>query len=198
MFCPKCGTASAITQKFCRGCGSDLEIVSAALTGALTTTTKKSGKKNAQNDCGDEIPSSVDDLWTSVIRNGLSALAFIAIAIFLTVTNKMGGSVWGFWLLIPGFAMLGTSAASYFKIKRIERRRAEFNQFAATQSVFPPDFQTQQTSLPPPRQSFVNEVYQSPRVTGELVMPPSVTENTTRHLAHETENPTALFQSEKK
>ena len=35
MFCPKCGTKNPEDGKFCRSCGSDLAVVSAALSGGL-------------------------------------------------------------------------------------------------------------------------------------------------------------------
>ncbi|MCB1024984.1 MAG: zinc ribbon domain-containing protein, partial [Acidobacteria bacterium] len=36
MFCPKCGTKNPNKGKYCRKCGSDLELVSDALSGKLS------------------------------------------------------------------------------------------------------------------------------------------------------------------
>ena len=201
MFCPKCGNKAIDGTKFCRSCGQDLEVVSGALTGALTLPNQ--GKKKKKNKDDDEHSNDPDKLWSSFITNGLSGLAFIVVAIFLTVTGISGGHVWGFWLLIPGAGMLGSGIASYLKAKRIEQRLASgqaSNAFGLpTANLQDAPFNQlnqplSQTDLPPARQTFA-DIYESPK-TGELVLPPnSVTENTTRHLSHESENPTAMFQS---
>jgi hypothetical protein len=193
MFCPKCGGQAIDGTKFCRSCGSDLEVVSAALTGKLAVPNQKSLKKSKKDDC--EETNDPDKLWASFIRNTLVGLAFIAIAIYLTLSGTIGGNVWGFWLLIPGAGSIGGGISSYLKAKRIERTRAEFQSFAARNAA--PMFPAQpNTALPPNKTNFA-DFYQPPVPnTGELVMPPaSVTEGTTRHLSHETENPTSLFQN---
>ncbi len=38
MYCPTCGTTASAEQKFCRACGTNLQIVSQALSGQLTTS----------------------------------------------------------------------------------------------------------------------------------------------------------------
>ena len=194
MFCPKCGTQGIDGTKFCRNCGADLEVVSAALTGKLALPNQKSLKKAKKDNC--EETNDPDRLWSSFIRNTLVGLAFIAIAVYLTVSGKMGGNVWGFWLLIPGAGSVAGGISSYLKIKRIERTRREFQSLATARNDAPVFANHQNSSLPPNRANFA-DLYQPPaQNTGELVMPPaSVTEDTTRHLNHETENPTALFQS---
>ena len=195
MFCPKCGTQAIDGTKFCRSCGADLEVVSAALTGKLALTNQNSLKKSKKDDC--ENSNDPDRLWNSFIRNTMVGLAFIAIAIYLTVSGKMGGNVWGFWLLIPGAGSVAGGISSYLKIRRIERTRREFQSLAAAGRNDAPLFSAQSSFALPPNSRNFADLYQPPAPnTGELVMPPpSVTEGTTRHLTHETENPTALFQN---
>lgn len=195
MFCPKCGTQAIDGTKFCRSCGSDLETVSAALTGKLVAPSQKDLKKSKKDQ--DQESNDPDKLWSSFFRNSMVGVAFIAIALYLTLTNTIGGSVWGFWLLIPGAGSLGGGIASYLKAKRIERTRAEFNSFAARAGGAPMFPVQPNSALPPTAANFANLYAPPARNTGELAMPPaSVTEGTTRHLSHETENPTALFQSQ--
>lgn len=199
MFCPKCGTQAVDGTKFCRSCGADLEVVSAALTGKLALPNQKSLKKSKKNGCDEDAETNdPDKLWSSFIRNTLVGLAFIAIAIYLTLSGTIGGHVWGFWLLIPGAGSVGGGISSYLKAKRIERTRAEFQSLAdgkntAAPTMFPADANT---VLPLNKANFADLYHPPVPNTGELVMPPpSVTEGTTRHLSHETENPTALFQN---
>lgn len=163
----------------------DLNPVSAILSGRLSLA--KSGKLKVNDD--DENSNDPDKLWSSFISNGLTGLAFVAIALILTITNAAGGSVWGFWMLIPGGACLGKGLSSYLKAKRLERREAQFLNRASNN--FLPDYAVTQTDqLPPQRETFAN-FYQAPAPnTGELIEPPqSVTEHTTRHLqtTHESE-----------
>lgn len=190
MFCPKCGTQAIDGTKFCRGCGTDLEPVTAVLSGALTLS---KSKKLRHEDRREEYEKSNDPdrLQSIFITSSLTGLAFIAIALFLTFTNTIGGSVWGFWLLIPGAGSLGSGIASYFKAKRIERRNSSAG-FA--QNPFLPDAQTNQflpgttaRNLSPARPALFDDF--AARNTGELVAPPtSVTEHTTRHLQTFDEN----------
>lgn len=194
MFCPKCGTQAIDGTKFCRSCGSDLETISAALTGKLIPANQKDLQKSKKDE---ENSNDPDKLWNSFIRNSFVGVAFIAIALYLTLTNTVGGSVWGFWLLIPGAGSLGGGVASYLKARRIERTRSEFNSFAARANAAPL-FPVQANSALPPKSVEFADLYAPPaRNTDELAPPPaSVVEGTTRRLTHETENPTALFQSQ--
>ncbi|MEP6925313.1 MAG: zinc-ribbon domain-containing protein [Pyrinomonadaceae bacterium] len=195
MFCPKCGTKAIEGTKFCRSCGSDLEVVSAALTGKLVAPNRKDLKKARKEDEW-ENTNDPDKLWSSFIRNSMVGLAFIAIALFLTFTNTIGGSVWGFWLLIPGAGSLGGGISSYLKIKRIERTRAEFQSLATMRNAAPMFPNQPNAALPPNSTNFADLYTPPPRNTGELVMPPaSVTEGTTRHLSHQTESPMAFSQN---
>lgn len=193
MFCPKCGSQNAENVRFCRSCGLELENVSAALTGRLSLQ-KNNGKKGCDDESNDP-----DKLWNSFISKTLTGLAFILIALYLTISGTIGGNVWGFWLLIPGAASLGGGISSYFKAKRIEQRRAEIASFSQSNAAFPNSSAPANNALPPRQTLFASE-YAAPaaRNTGELLSPPaSVTENTTRHLDLNTEGETINLPRQK-
>ena len=189
MFCPKCGSQNAENLRFCRSCGTELEAVSAAMSGKLTLRNNNSRDDNESSDDSDK-------LWNSFITKTLTGLAFIFIAIFLTVSGKLGGNVWGFWLLIPGAGALASGISSYAKIKRLEREANRVNSNSMNAELPP---QAANSALPPRQTVFAND-YASPaaRETGELFAPPaSVTENTTRHLNINAENETVNLPQQK-
>ena len=191
MFCPKCGTNTIDGTKFCRSCGMDLNAVSAILNGKLTLA--NSGKLQASRD----ETSVLDKAWSNTISSGAVGLAFIFIALFLTLSNAANGSRWGFWMLIPGAACLSSGVASYLKAKRIERRDAL--KISRATNEFLPDFAVNQANQLPPQRETFNSFYSAPtRNTGELVEPlQSVTEHTTRHLQTNPESETINLPAQK-
>ena len=48
MYCPNCGSETQTDSKFCRLCGTDLNIVSQALTGQLQTASEQTPSKESQ------------------------------------------------------------------------------------------------------------------------------------------------------
>lgn len=191
MFCPKCGSQAIDGTKFCRSCGSDLEVVSAALTGNIALPDRKS-RRDRRSDCAKDP----DALLSSAITSSIGGTAFIVIAIFLTLTNTIGGSVWGFWLLIPGAYSLGSGIASYLKAKRVERQNAVRLNAMQNAAALPLQPQNSNASLPP--QSLFGGYAPPARNTGELAVPPaSVTENTTRHLQMNSEGETINLPQQK-
>ena len=195
MFCPNCGTQAIAGTKFCRSCGTDLDVVSAALTGKLVAPNQRRSRNSKGSEDNIKDP---DKLWSNFITNSLIGLAFITIAIFLTVTGVMGGRVWGFWLLIPGAGSLGSGLSSYFKVKSLERKRAEFNSLATASdnsNLFP----NHSNPALSPQSNDWNNMYTPPaQNTGELAVPPtSVTEGTTRHLQMNTEGETVNLPNQK-
>ncbi|HZH33284.1 MAG TPA: zinc ribbon domain-containing protein [Pyrinomonadaceae bacterium] len=186
MFCPKCGTQGIDGTKFCRSCGSDLEIVAAAMNGQIALPDKENEKQFTN--CDDENSNDPDKLWKSFIQSSLIGLAFIVISIFLTITNTSNGAKWGFWMLIPGAACLGTGIASYYKAKRSEQRKRALYP-GVRNTPLPPVSQHFGGALPPQQTSFYDPPLASAQKTGDLfASPSSVTEGTTRHLKHETES----------
>jgi hypothetical protein len=183
MFCPKCGTKNPEAGKFCRSCGADLSVVSSALTGdrreiadALSGDDKRSRRLRARTD--------PDEAWTGGIRQSILGVGFLIISMVLFFTNVAGGSAWWWAMLFPGFSMLASGIAGIVRARRLERRQAvgfaSVNQGAVGGGVGG-------GVLPPAQTEFVRP--DSAYSTGDLV-PPSVVENTTRHLSIDKEGET--------
>ena len=170
MFCPKCGTKNPETGRFCRSCGADLGNVSAALTGKLTN----------QQPLVDRKGKPIN--WESAIAKIFSGLAFLAVSIALAFSQM--GRGWWFWLLIPAFGALGSGVARVIQLKKMESQGVSIapqntqNTFSAT---------PQNTALPPTQTEYVAP--DSRYKTGDLV-PPSVTEASTRNLQMDSEGET--------
>jgi hypothetical protein len=101
-------------------------------------------------------------------------IAFLLVA-FSVMKFAPGGRMWWFWMLIPAFTMLGGGVAEYVRVKQ---SKSEESKLPGMESrPFMPPMSARLSALPP-------------RNTSELVQPPSVTENTTRHLDQSPEAPT--------
>jgi hypothetical protein len=107
-----------------------------------------------------------------------SGLAFLAVAIALAFSIGRG---WWFWLLIPAFTSIGAGVAQYIQLKKAEKTGVVF---APSANAIPPGHNAR---LPSPQTEFVAP--ESRYKTGDLV-PPSVTEGTTRHLEPDSEGKT--------
>lgn len=171
MFCPKCGQQNPETGKFCRSCGTDLGNVASALTGSLAAPQLLLDHKGK--------PVS----WDRAIAKFFSGGAFIVVAIALAFTGKGGG--WWFWMLIPGFTCLGAGVAQYVQLRKAERGMPVYSPGVAEPQTIP---QGQNSSLPPARTQWTAPA-DSRYKTGDLV-PPSVTDSTTRHLEMDPEGRT--------
>ena len=175
MFCPKCGTQNPDNGKFCRSCGTDLGNVSQALTGHLPVRQPLVDRKGR--------PVS----WDRAIMKIFTGLAFMVVACVLAVNG--GGRGWWFWLLIPAFTSLGAGVAQYVQLKKAERGQPVYNPMvsgSALGGVNP-------SALPPNQTEYVSP--NSRFKTGDLV-PPSVTDNTTRHLEMDSEGKTMALPKE--
>lgn len=170
MFCPKCGQQNPENGKFCRGCGTDLGNVTNALSAPPVSQSlvDKKGK-----------PVS----WEGAITKFATGFAFLAIAIVLGVTNMAGGRVWWFWMLIPAFTMIGSGVAQYVQLKKAEKGLLPQTPIESKPNLTAGP----NTALPPAQTSWVTP--ESRYKTGDLV-PPSVTDGTTRHLEMDSEGKT--------
>ena len=165
MFCPKCGTQNPEDGKFCRKCGTDLVGVSEALLGGSSNYAGSKKKKKKK-------PS-----WDSAFGSISIGVAFLFIAGILGYTGAAGGHVWWYWMLIPGFSMIGSGLATVMRIRSME-------QPAAPSASVPVQgqFEGRETqALPPNRTSYVSPDTDPGYETGDLV-PSSVVENTTKLL----------------
>lgn len=167
MFCPKCGGQNPEEGKFCRSCGTGLGNVSRALSAP-------SQPQRLVNRKGKPVH------WEGTIAKLCTGLAFLVISIALAFSNT--GRGWWFWMLIPAFGSLGTGIAQFMQLRRAEKGQPGFG---------PPDSSVianqSSPALPPQQTEWVAS--DSPYKTGDLV-PPSVTDNTTRHLELDSEGQT--------
>lgn len=174
MYCPKCGTENPEDGSYCRKCGTDIASVGAAL----------SGESHDYTGMG-EADEKKKVTFESAFGKLAMGVAFMVISFILSGV-PMGWS-WWFWLLIPAFAMLGSGVAQIMRLhsqgafesdyqKRSKMRTGELSGSKAGAAL--PEAQTDFVAPDSPRYE-----------TGELV-PPSVVENTTRHLEMDKEGQT--------
>jgi hypothetical protein len=121
--------------------------------------------------------------WEGALTKAFMGVAFVVISIALAVTGA--GRGWWFWMLIPGFMFIGGGLAHVLQLKRAEKSGANFA------AVNQPQIGSQPAapSLPPTQTPYVSPAVESRYKTGDLV-PPSVTEGTTRHLQADSEGET--------
>ncbi|MBK7392693.1 MAG: hypothetical protein IPI64_05240 [Chloracidobacterium sp.] len=167
MFCPKCGQQNPETGKFCRGCGTDLGNVTQALSGKPVQPAPILDRRGR--------PVS----WERAIPKLFMGFAFFAVALALAFSGT--GRGWWYWMLIPAFTSLGAAVAQIVQLRKAEKGGVVFS--SAPDSL--PS--NHSTALPPSQTEWAAP---DPRYkTGDLV-PPSVTDNTTRHLEMDSEGKT--------
>jgi hypothetical protein len=169
MFCPKCGIQNPETGKFCRSCGTDLGNVSDALSGKLQ---RAQGCVNSKG-----RPITLESALTKFFMG----IAFLAVSIVLGVSAM--GRGWWFWMLIPALMFVGSGIAQYLQIRSAGQNGARFA--PVDQNVV--SGAAQNAALPPQQTNFVSP--ESRYSTGDLV-PPSVTDSTTKHLELNSEGET--------
>ena len=162
MYCPKCATENSDETKFCRSCGSNLSLVPQALTGRLPEA--RSGRRRHR-----DRDRALDPANPATLANGITkafmglGFLFVSLAVFAFAP---AGRIWWFWMLIPAFTMLGKGISEIVSFK------------------YGPNL-TQGTSKPamPP----VAHTGELPARSEAIFSPPSVTEQTTRHLDPKTD-----------
>lgn len=178
MFCHKCGTKNPDDGKFCRSCGTDINVSAKALSSEVKL-------KDVYVDRRGRVRSNdPDDIWSSGIRQTLMGIGFFIISMALLFTNVAGGKSWWWAMLFPAFSLFAAGIGSIAKARRLEQRKLE-NSGVVQQNQLP-DSQSN-NALPPIQTEFVAP--ESRYKTGDLV-PPSVVENTTRHLEIDKEGET--------
>ena len=186
MFCPKCGTENPDTGKFCRSCGTDLGGVNLALSGKLSGIVDKTGCST-----GDPVKDAIRrsdpaEVSADGVRAIVSGIGFLIVSVVLLTTGVAGGKAWWWAMLFPAFTFLAKGISDMVKSRKMEKSRAGFGQMANL-SIGGNSFQT--STLPPAQQQFVAPLAESRYKTGDLV-PPSVTDDTTRHLQMDQERQT--------
>jgi hypothetical protein len=182
MFCPKCGTQNPETGRFCRSCGADLGNVSAALAGNLPADAAYKAERKGRSHSNDP-----DELWSLAIKDFIMGFGFLVVAIILFVTNVAGGYAWWWAMLFPAFSLIAVGASRMAKVSRMEKKKQSGEISAAQTQQFMPD--QPNAALPPTQTDYVRP-QKSVYDTGELAVPPSVTEDTTRHLQMDSEGET--------
>ncbi len=180
MFCQKCGTQNPDNGKFCRNCGIDLAVALEPRGINLKPSEYYIDRK------GKVRSNNPDDLWGSGIRNTILGIGFLIMSMALLITNVAGGNKWWWAMLFPAFSLLASGISNIAKSKRLEKKNLPMQpQTQPTLFAQPPT----NSSLPPSQTNYVkpqSSIYD----TGELAAPPSVVEDTTRHLEMNSEGET--------
>jgi hypothetical protein len=179
MFCPKCGVQNPEEGIYCRSCGTDLGNVSAALTGKLPVNDRHSPRGITRRGRGFRSPG---ETFAAGIREVIVGAGFLIAAILLLITNAANGHTWWWALLIPGFGALarGISNVIAYNMNKGGQNVLAQGQASLNQVNRAP-------GLPPTQTEYVSP--DSRYKTGDLV-PPSVTDSTTRHLEMDSEGKT--------
>lgn len=181
MFCPKCGTKNPKDGKFCRKCGTDLSTVSDAIGGNLPINQRYNTDKHKKRKAS----------WETAMSKFFMGLAFLVVAIILGVTGAAGGKAWWFWMLIPAFGMIGAGVAQIIQLKEY-KQYVEKDLIDDTKQIE----NQQHQALPSTQTEYVENFPATKYQTGDLV-PPSVVENTTRHLEMNAEGETMALPKDK-
>ena len=171
MFCPKCGQQNPETGKFCRACGTDLGNVANAMSGSMPVQAPAQPLVDRKGK-----PVS----WESAMGKLFMGIAFFVVSVVSVVSGKGGG--WWYWMLIPGFMFFGMGIAQWVMLKKAEKGLPV--SLPNSQPVIAP---SQISALPSAEQQWAPT--ESSYKTGDLV-PPSVTDPTTRHLELDSEGKT--------
>lgn len=184
MYCPNCAAENTDGARFCRVCGANVSLVPQAMTGTLPDAPAAVGfdAEGKPYDATGRRTREREPSFDKAIKNIFMGVGFLVVAIALSFSRM--GAMWWFWMLIPAFTMLGGGVAEYIRVKN----KKQIGPSAWPSIPTMPPATPRASALP--RSNAVEPNMYASRDTGELVPPPSVTENTTRHLDLSTEAPT--------
>jgi hypothetical protein len=178
MFCPRCAAHNIDDARYCRVCGADISLLPQVLSGELnaelaeaddTAVDRKSKRKRKEREKEREKEKEKNKppTFEKAYENIGVGISFILISIMIAIFMP-GGRFWWFWMLIPALACAGEGVGQLMRVKR------EMALGALRAPHLPAAGVDESRHLPPQRN------------TTEIMMPPpSVTENTTRHLGVE-------------
>lgn len=171
MYCPKCGTENTDTASFCRGCGSNISLVPQALTGTLRepeavdeSRLSRRERRELKRERERKKPPSLEGAVVPFFGGIGFVLVGLAIMLFMP-----GGNMWGFWMFIPAFFMIGAGISEYLRWKQTQKTPP----LPAYTPPLAAPARPHATDLPPRRD------------TAEVYAPGSVTEGTTKLLERE-------------
>jgi len=127
IYCPRCAAQNIEDAKFCRSCGTDISLISQALTGYLPPPPpaikdkKTSGKKTA----------SIEEAMSTLFVGVAFLLIVLGGAIFFT-----GGFMIWIWMLIPGFGCVGSGIGKYLQFRHDRQPKIG----TAIRNLEPPSF----------------------------------------------------------
>lgn len=192
MFCPKCGTKNPEDGKFCRSCGADLAGVSAALGGAVPAKSDDWGMGDWAGNAGaahihHEAKRRKDpnEIYGDSIRSIISGVGFLIVSMALLITGVAGGKAWWWAMLFPAFTFLAKGISDLMKSRRMTQTQQQVNFVPPAGNAIGSN--QSNNALPPQQADFIAP--DSRYKTGDLV-PPSVTDSTTRHLEMNAEGET--------
>lgn len=163
MYCPNCGNHQSNEKRFCTICGTNLSAVSAALSGRLPAAGAPATELI-------EAEARYKRQLAAAIQHGAPGLGLLIAALLMLFFRPIAGA-W-FWicfgLTIGGVSTLGKGLTLYLLA------RSEWNAALARAQANAPH-QSFAASSPPAQ-------FNPPLPTSPDLTPPSVTEQTTRHL----------------
>lgn len=181
MFCPKCGTENPETGKFCRSCGVDLGNVSAAMSGNLPANLTNAGVAHIHHEA--KRRNDPNEVYADAVKSIISGIGFLVVAMALLFTGVAGGKAWWWAMLFPAFTFLAKGISEYLKYGKMQQSQ----QMIAPNSGNFIGASVPNAALPDVRTEFVAP--ESRYKTGDLV-PPSVTDSTTKLLEIDSEGQT--------
>lgn len=166
MNCCKCGDRYDESVSFCRRCGTELRNSSLTLAAQNLQSTRSMRGRLVKANSKDP-----DELTSNGVGSVIVGDGFFMVAVILSAINSSVSSPLWLFLLIPAFYFFGKGFADVLHARQIRRqqKRDELNEAV------------QVAELPPPRASVMNTLKKT--ISGELAIPSSITERTTRDLS---------------
>lgn len=106
IYCPRCAAQNIEDAKFCRSCGTDISFVAQALTGNLPVPAPHNKKVKVKKPA--TIEGATEDFFVGI--------AFLLIVLGGAIFFTGGFMIW-IWMLIPGFACVGSGIGKYLQFR---------------------------------------------------------------------------------